>query len=134
MNRNWLGAVTLAVAAAGIITYKELNRAPAVAHADPTKQPTPAKASVLLFADLREANEACGCGEIIRLVRGAAKRGVKTQEVPPKKESGPLFEKYKVMVTPTVLFVDESGATVARFEGESKSTIDKIRAQLDKLK
>ena len=136
MKRNWLAALALAVAAAGIIAYKESARVRSVAYADAPKQaPTKtSKATVLLFADLGEAAAACGCGQIIRLVRAAAARGVPTQELPPGDKSGPMFERFKVMVTPTVLVLDQSGATAARFEGESKSTIESLRAQLDKMK
>ncbi len=128
MKHQWLGALAVLLAAAGIIAVKQL--APASGGSPPTGpgSPTPA---VVLFADPAEAESACGCGEIIRFVRAAASRGVPVREVPPADTE--TNRAYRVTVSPTVVFLDPHGTIVSRFEGEGAQTIEAIRASLDKL-
>ena len=136
MKRNWIGVLALAAGAAGIIAYKQIGRVPsAYADAKPPagKTDKQAKTSLILVADLAEADESCGCGQVIRAVRAAAKRGVPTKEFQPGSDDK-LLKQYKVTVAPTVLVIDPAGTAVARYEGESKDTVASLKAQLDKLK
>lgn len=87
--------------------------------------------SVLLVADQNEADALCGCGDIIRMTRAAAHRGINVTEVSP--EDVETTRKYKVVVAPTLLIFAENGDEVSRFEGESATTVDSIRAALEKM-
>ena len=129
MNRKWLSVVAVLVAAAGIIAYKQLStpKATGVHGTDRSVRP-----AVLLFADPREAESACGCGQIIRLVRSAAERGVPVQEVAPG-DDAETTRAYRVTVNPTVIFLDQGGRVVARYEGEESDVIAAIRAGLERL-
>ncbi|MFU8805531.1 MAG: TlpA family protein disulfide reductase [Bradymonadaceae bacterium] len=91
-----------------------------------------AAARVLLFADGAKAESACGCGQLIRLVRMSGERGIDVQEIG-KNERPELIEKYAVKAEPTVLFVDSKGEVVHRFEGEEDATIDGVREQIREL-
>lgn len=90
-----------------------------------------ARGSVVLIADLREADEACPCGEIIRAVRAARVRGVAVREVPPTDTA--VAKQYGVTVAPTVLVLDSAGKVVERHEGESTDTVAAIKASLERL-
>ena len=83
------------------------------------------------MADLREADDDCPCGEIIRLVRGAKARGVTVREVAPSDAA--VTKQYEVTLAPTVLVLDGSGKVVERHEGESSDTVAAIKAALDRL-
>lgn len=129
MNRKWLGVVAVLVAAAGIIAYKQIStpKVTGVHGGDRSVRP-----AVVLFADPREAESACGCGQIIRLVRAAAERGVPVREVAPD-DDAEMTRAHRVTVNPTVFFLDESGRVVARHEGEGSDVIEAIRAGLERL-
>ena len=133
MKRNalWLSVVVLALI--GSLEAFGCNASSAGAEA----QPPSAKAatSVLLLANMAEADASCGCGEIIRLVRAAARDGVRTREVDArnKDEAAKVVQKYRVTVQPTVLLLDEAGRDVKRFEGESNDTIRALMHELSKL-
>ena len=127
MKTKLIGILVIAAAVAGVVVYKVAAKpkeqgaaaAPAVAGKAPR---------VLLFADLGEADEDCGCGQIIRSVREVAAHGVATRE-----NDDDLGKKYKVTTSPTVVILDGDGHEQARYEGESKSTIAKLRDDLAKL-
>lgn len=137
-KRGWIAAVAVAAVAASIIVYKELGARPgsaasAATTASASGEPARARAgSVLLFADPGEAEESCGCGQIIRLVRGAGAHGATIREIAPGSDTA-LEREYRVTVAPTVLFLDSSGHVVARHEGEARETIEAIRGGLDAL-
>ena len=137
-RRGWVAAIAVAAVAAGVVAYKELGARPGSStSAGPTASASagPARAaggSVLLFADPSEAETTCGCGQIIRLVRGAGARGVAIREIAPGSDTA-LEREHRVTVAPTVLFLDASGREVARHEGEGREAIDAIRAGLDQL-
>jgi len=89
--------------------------------------------NVLLVANLGEADEPCVCGKMIRSVRAAASHGVKVREVDMRNEAeeAKVARGYRILVAPTVLFLDDTGKEVSRFEGESKETFDGVQATLD---
>ena len=126
MSLRWLGAVAVAAIALSIVGYKQVN-SESVAPNVQSKSP-----SVVLYADLGEAESPCGCGQIIRLIRGARDSGVAVREIAPGTNTA--FEReHRVTVGPTVLFLDPSGHEVARHEGESPETIEALSAQLAAL-
>lgn len=128
MRPKWLGVALVAAAVAAIVVYKGVARgqrgAPAAvsaAHGSP---------AVVLIADAREADEACGCGRIIRAVRAAGKAGVAYVEADP---GSPTARAYHITVSPTVLFLGKGGAVRVRYQGESAATVKAIKHELGKL-
>lgn len=135
MKRSWVGIVVIAALVGGVLVAKSMKSqpAPTPAASGPAATTTSsAQPQVLLFADPREAEESCGCGEVFRAVRAAATRGVRTREVDPRRERD-VVSQYRVTVEPTVIFVDATGREVSRREGESGDTIGAIRVDLDRL-
>lgn len=120
---KWLAIALIAAAAVGIIAYKTIGGSDGASANANGSAPR-----VLLFANLDEADDDCPCGEIIRGVRGVAAKGIPTRE-----NDEALSREHKVTVEPTVIILDTSGHEQARFEGESKSTRDKLLAELSKL-
>ena len=112
-------------AATGLIIWRELGRSPAAS-------PPPAGARLVLYADLSEVDEAEGCGAIIREVREAARRGVTTEEIDARKPSDRLA-RYKLLVAPSVIFLDEAGREVKRYEGEAPDTVRSILERIRNL-
>jgi hypothetical protein len=87
----------------------------------------------LLFADPREAESSCGCGQIIRMVRGANVPGiVAVQEFDPQRESE-AARVHAVRVNPTVIIARRDGVEQVRFEGESPDVIAGLRGALAAL-
>ena len=130
-----IALAVVVLAAAGIIAVKVGSRAgdPPVA---PAAGVSPAAASagrpsVVLVADMREADTECGCGQIIRRVRAAKTHGVVVQEVAP--DDAEAGRRYGVTVVPTVVFLDPRGQVVARREGESDETMAAVAADLASL-
>ncbi len=130
MKAKWIGLVAVMIVAAGIISLK-LDRAPKPA-IQATQDVQSSKMGILLVANLSEANDkGDNCSVIIHLVSEAGKRGIKVQELSPESQS-PLIKRYHVLAIPTVLVL-HNGRVVSRFEGESGSTVEKIRARLATL-
>ena len=131
MNRGWfaLGALIVGLASGAC-------QSRAAADPPPAGSTTSTATNVLLFANLSEADEPCACGDVIRAVRAAAARGVKAREVDTrnKDEKAKVSQQYRIMVSPAVLFLDDGGKEVTRFEGESKETTDGVKTTLDKMK
>lgn len=128
MKTNWLAVAAVGGIALGLIAYKSM-RTPLPNSALAT---TPSAAPVVvLIADPAEAENSCGCGEIIRSVRAAAAKGVSTREVAPGADPG-LEKRYNVKVSPTVLFIRSDGTVRARHEGEDADTLAAIREDLDR--
>lgn len=123
MKRKWVWAVLVFGTATGLIIWRELRRSPAI----PT---APAGARLVLYADLGEVDETEGCGAIIRGVREAARLGVATEEIDARKPSDRLA-RYKLLVAPSVIFLDEAGREVKRYEGEAPGT---VRAILERIR
>lgn len=127
MKSRWIGLVCVLLAAVAIVVYKQ--RASGVALLE-VGAGTP---SVLLVADLNEAEEAEDrCGEIIRAVRAAGKRGVKVEELMPDSASE-LLARYRVVSAPTVVILGKDGGEAARYEGEEEKTVQAIEAHLATL-
>ena len=133
MTRPWIGVLVLVVLIGGVVVAKSMRSEPAPAAASSsTTAAAQGQAQVLLFADPKETEESCGCGEIIRAVQASSTRGVRTQVADPERERD-LVRQYRVTVAPTVIFVDATGREVRRHEGESRETIAALRADLDRL-
>lgn len=135
MKRTWIGIVVLALLVGGVLLAKSMKSQPApapMASGIAAATTSRAQPQVILFADPREAEESCGCGEVFRAVRAASTRGVRTREVNPERERD-VVSQYRVTVEPTVIFVDAAGRELSRHEGESDGTIAAIRAELDRL-
>lgn len=120
---RWIGIALVAAAVVAIIIIKSTGETSATRVSGSPDAPR-----VLLFADLKEAEDSCGCGQIIRTVRSAQKRGIPTRE-----NDEQLSKKYRVTTEPTVLIVGADGNEEYRFEGESKDTIQKLKAEIAKL-
>lgn len=133
MKRRASGLVVLALAIGGLLLAKSMQSRPGPASdAGAIAQTSTAQPQVLLFADPREAEESCGCGEVFRAVRAATARGVRTREVDPERERDAV-SRFRVTVEPTVIFVDAAGREVSRREGESGETIAALRDDLERL-
>ncbi len=126
MKIRWVPIVTVLVVVAAIIGYKHTHRVAS------DSVPGPFTPEVVLIADLGEAGDSCGCGEIIRAVRDAQKQGLRVREVPAG-EDVRLEAQYHIGVTPAVLFLDSKGAVFERHEGEDADTVEAIRAGLTRL-
>jgi hypothetical protein len=128
MKTNWLAVAAVGAIALGLIVYKS-TRAP-LSNSGSSSTSTAAPV-IVLIADPAEAEESCGCGEIIRSVRSAASKGLSTREVAPGADLG-LEKRYEVKVSPTVLFLKSDGTVRARHEGEDADTLAAIRHDLDR--
>jgi len=128
MKWKSIGLVLVLVGSGAIIYYKANH-----ARYDPAALEEQAALRVLLVADLREADsEADACAEIIRMVRAAKDRGFRVQEFQPHSKSE-ILRRHRILTVPTVVIFDQSGRTTARFEGEDRETIAKLRAALRAL-
>ncbi len=128
MKRNVLFMAAVVLMAAVLIAVKSRFKRPEPAASRVNADPT-----VILVADLREANEpGDNCAEIIRLVREARKSGVRVSEITPDSQS-PVLRQYRVTVNPTVLILGNDGREIRRFEGEESSTVQAIRARLQEM-
>ncbi len=123
MNKKTVALIGFILAIAAVIGYKQLQ--PQVVYAG--NEP-----KVVLVADFREADEECACGEIIRAVRAAQKKGIATEEIDPHK-APQLLKQYRVLTAPTVLILNADGKEAARFEGEDKKTAATIKSYLDRM-
>lgn len=131
-KRIALAVVVLAVA--GIIAVKVGSPAgapPTPVAASVQAAPSTDHPSVVLVADMREADTACGCGQIIRRVQAAKAHGVVVKEVAP--DDAEAGRRYGVTVVPTVVFLDPQGQVISRREGESSETMAAVSADLARL-
>lgn len=123
------------IAAAAVLVYKQ-RPAPVSVAAPPSAAVTRAAAtgqhSILLFANLREAGSDDPCAAIIDVVRQARQRGVMVTEID-EGASPQLREKYRVVVEPTVIVIDDKGAVITRHEGEDSETVTAVRDAVGKL-
>jgi hypothetical protein len=131
VKAQWLGVLGVLAVASAIVGYKSSRSAGTTRAAAPHAS-EPGLASVVLVADMREADSRCGCGEIIRSVRAGAAKGIPTREVDPA-VSPDLAASYRVQVPPAVLFFDDTGKEIRRFEGESTESLTAIRLEIERL-
>lgn len=137
-----IAILALVVIALGVIVaLKVRDRQPSAAvaaepspqEAAPSSTMVKAQPSVLLFAELAEANESeDACAVIIRTVRSARDRGITVTEY----DSGVAPEvrkRHRVVVEPTVILLDASGREIARHVGEDATTIAAIRADIERM-
>lgn len=103
-----------------------------------TPAPTSEKAkptTVVMAINLGEDEEQGGCGDVIHAVRAVAKRGVRTREIDTRNKSDmeAASKKYRIVVEPTVVLLDDSEHEVRRYEGESSDTITALKADLEQM-
>lgn len=125
MKVKWSGILVVALVVVAIIAYKAHTRSARATEEN-------GRPSVVLVADLSEADSADACAEIIHSVRAARERGVQVLELRPDSKSE-MVRRYHVLTAPTVLILDDSGVVLKRFEGEDRQTVEAVRTQLAKL-
>lgn len=131
MKPRWLILAAVLAAVGGVLWLKTMGPTPT--EAGPTDAAQPITATVLLFADPREAGENCGCAEVIRMVRALrGTPGVRVREID-SRSPGDDARRYSVRTSPAVLILDATGNEQSRFEGESPATIAALRAALTAL-
>ncbi len=134
--KRWIGLAAITLSALGIVAYKEAARlragAPATPRAPEVRTSDLSEATVLLFADPREAGTRCVCGEIFAAVRAAASQGGRVREIDPGRETA-LATTHRVTVEPTLIVLDTTGHEVARHEGESEEVLAAVRRDLARL-
>lgn len=127
MSVRWIGLTMVVALVAVVLVVKQTARPARTVDID-VQRP-----SVLLVADLREADESGdACAEIIRMVREAAKRGVRVQELMADSGSD-LVRRHRILTVPTVLILGDDGRELGRFEGESLDIVNAVRARLASL-
>jgi hypothetical protein len=132
MKRGWIGVTVIVIMVAAVLVTKQI-RASSRAPAAPEITATPAattRPQVLLFADQGLAESTCGCGQVFRVVRGAAARGVSVREVDPEQDQD-LVKQHRVTVEPTVVVLDAQGREIRRHEGETSDVLAAIRGDLE---
>lgn len=129
-----LGVVGLAVggvllAKSGVLSASAGSSPPVAVAASPVA----AAQTILLFADPREADESCGCGQIIRAARDAGHRpGVALTEYDARTSASEQAQRH-VTALPAVIVLGADGAERARFEGEAEDTVTRLQAALAAL-
>lgn len=126
-----IAGIIVLLAAAGLILWR-ITRMPASNSHDSIQRQAARRSTVVLFADLREADEIPGCGEIIKAVRAAATRGIPTRELDANHDATKASE-YKLLVAPSVVILDANGEEIGRFEGESRETIASLTRAIGSL-
>ncbi len=134
MKTKRIAAGVVILAAVGLIIGKQAQSREASSRGESAvaADTKPATTTVVLIANLAEADEECGCGEIIRAVRTAAKKGVATKEIDTRTNKANA-QKYAARVVPTVVVVDGAGKELRRYQGESEDAIKSLKADLDAL-
>ncbi|HEY0712488.1 MAG TPA: hypothetical protein VGF45_07430 [Polyangia bacterium] len=132
MKLRSAGVIGVLAIAASIVVYKTKSSSTGSAGRVASVSSKASRPTVVLIADMREAEDPCVCGQIIRSVRSAAARGIPTTEIDPA-ESPQLASTYNARVAPAVLLFDASGNEMRRFEGESAETMVALQAALEQL-
>lgn len=127
MNRKHILALAVLGSGVGLAAWRHHHRPRPIQQAAVQGQ-----ATVLLFADLGEADSSCGCGDIIRAVREAHSRGWALQELEPGSQD-PRVARFRLATSPTVVLLDPNGLETARFEGEGDHTLADLQARLHTL-
>ena len=128
MRIKWIGLLAVVLIAVMIVVVKESSQHTQTVVEHGSQLPT-----VLLVADLNEANSEDNCARIIHDVRAAQARGISVEELNPNSSSN-LLQGYKVLVIPTVLVLDKSGKVVSRYQGEDSQTTAAVHSALEKLR
>ena len=130
MSRRVVVGSLVLLAVALVLWLKPSRSTSQTAEAENPAVPS-AAIQVLLFADPREAESSCGCGQIIRMVREVDLPGViAVQEFDPRRDPEAL-RLHSVQVAPTVVIAGGDGVERERFEGESPEVIDALRGALE---
>lgn len=135
LKAKWIGISAVVLGAVGIVGYRSTIES--IAAKAPSSPPPMASAaagrSIVLVADLGEADAPCVCGKIIRSVRSAGAKGIPVKEIDPEK-SPELASSYRARMSPTVILLDGNGKEVRRFEGESNDTLASLESELSRLR
>ena len=126
-----IAGIIVLLAAAGLIFWRT-TRTPASNPHGSVQRQAARRPTLVLFADLSEADEIPGCGEIIKAVRDAATRGIPIRELDANHDAKKASE-YKLLVAPSVLILDTAGKEIGRFEGESRDTITSLTRAINIL-
>jgi Flp pilus assembly protein TadD len=131
MRRAFLGFALLSVAVLACKARSEPSTTTTQASATAKAKPT----SVVMAINLGEEDEEGGCGDVIHAVRAAAKKGVRTREIDTRNKADmeAASKKYRIVVQPTVVLLDDDDKEVRRHEGESKETISALKTDLDTM-
>lgn len=124
MKRSALLAFLVLGSGAGLALWRHHHRLQPLVQA-----PQPSQPAMILFADLREADSSCGCGEVIRAAREATHHGWGLRELEPGSPD-PLVARFALKTSPTVVLLAPDGQEQARFEGEGAETLRDFRARL----
>lgn len=125
--KRLIGLATVLVIAIIIISAKTYRT-----KAKSYSQSASSEPRVVLVATPAEASSFARCGEIIQVVRTAAKHGVHVQELAPDSKSD-IVDRYHVLETPTVLVLAADGTVRARFEGEAPETLAAVRSEMEQM-
>ena len=129
-----LGAVGVVLWLKSTATPPDTVRADAAVAVSSSNPDRVVDTTVLLFADPREAEQSCGCAEIIRIARNAGDiPGVVVREIDTR-QPGELARRHEARVSPTVIITDAAGRERIRFEGESVEVIEELKAALARLR
>ena len=128
MDKKWIGLGLVVLLAGGVVAFKQSERSPVASAAMSEGRP-----QILLLTDMSEAGGEDNCAKIIKAVQMAGERSVRVTILEPG-ASSPLLERYRVLVSPTVLVLAPDGEVVARFEGESSATVAAIEARLAQVR
>ena len=124
MNRGMLMAILVLGGGAGLALWRHHHRPTPLAQAAQAQGP-----SMVLYADLREADFSCVCGEVIRAAREAAHHGWGLRELEPG-SADPLVARFALKTSPTVILLGSDGQPQARFEGEGDGLLRDLQARL----
>jgi hypothetical protein len=126
MKAKWLGILAVLAIVLAILVVKIKSSSQNNSSSSSSSFP-----QIVLVATPAEAASRTRCGDIVRLVRAASQHGVNVEELTPASKSG-LLARYKVLRTPTVLFLGQDGQVRSRFEGESPETLAALQSEMQR--
>ena len=132
MKKNFVISGIVALAILAVLWFKPAL-SPKSGPDEVTEASKETVASVLLFADLWEAEGNDECAEIIRIARSAGELpGVSMREFDTR-QPGEQAQHFKVLVSPTVIITGPDGIEQTRLEGESSDIVEQLRTAVNAL-
>lgn len=127
------GVAFVVAVALGIVGYRDIAASAASRESASKIDLGGASTTVVLFADLgQDKEDICGCGRVIRAARAARARGVHMQEFDTT-DAAELAFRYRALVSPTLLVLDENGAEKDRYEGGQDETFARMSTVLQAI-